>query len=81
MTESTKAKRTRDLGRIVVQECSLTDHVWSDVAPDGVFSTTDDARRWVNDNGVSGRVYRVARVYPAVSVTVEQVPKRTIAEV
>jgi len=49
---------------------------WYDTE-DGFISIAE-AQRWINDSGEEGNTYRIVRAWPAVKVTIETNPRRTV---
>lgn len=68
----------RSKGRFVVQR--LDEGVWVDEVVEGL-SSTECGRRWIRDNGESGRRYRVVSVKLDAVVKVQTVRKMSMEPV
>jgi hypothetical protein len=77
-TTVTEKQKRESQTEIVVQSTNPDDGgvVWQDIGYN--FNTVQAAEKWIAQEGVEAHIYRVARVWPAVKVEVEQTPRRVV---
>lgn len=76
MSNGEAAKRTRSMGTIKVE--FKNDDGWDSATEAPVCETTNDAEKWIRDNGESGVTYRIIREVAVVTVKVEQVRQASL---